>query len=323
MDKEKKAKGYLHFFVGLITGILILAVVGIYSSDKDTIGNRIKVLQSKVSNPEFRIVIPRFPDNLDFAGEKVPLKNFEVRERVEREFLVNAYWYSATILGMKRANRWFPVIEPILKKYGVPDDFKYMPVIESNLYNSTSYAGAVGFWQLTEDVAKKYGLEVDDQVDERYNVEKSTEAACKYLLSADSIFHSWTLAAAAFNMGKNGLKKQIDIQEEHNYYNLLLNDQTSRYVARLLAVKEIFIHPHDFGFYLTNDDLYPPLKTYNVKVNTSIDSWTNFAKSYGINYKILKYYNPWLRDTFLKNKKGITYEIKLPIKGSIDIIDND
>ena len=323
MDKEKKANGYLHFFIGLITGVLILAVIGIYSSDKNPRENLKNGLASEGDDPVFRIVIPRIPDNLEFAGEKVPLQNFEVKERVDREFLVNAYWYSSTILGMKRANRWFPVIEPILKKYGVPDDFKYMPVIESNLYNSTSYAGAVGFWQLTEDVAKRYGLEIDDQVDERYNVEKSTEAACMYLLSADSLFHSWTLAAAAFNMGRRGLEKQIEKQGEHNYYNLLLSDQTSRYVARLLAIKEIFTHPHNFGFYISKYELYPPLKTYEVKVNTPVENWTDFAKSYDINYKILKYYNPWLRDVSLKNKKRITYEIEIPIKGSIDIIDDD
>ena len=320
MNDEKKSKNYFQFLTGIVVGVLILAVIGIYSSDKIKTPNlTLKSLEGN-DEPVFKIVTPRIPGSLKFAGESVPLQNFEVKERIEREFLVNAYWYSATILGMKRANRWFPVIEPILKKFNVPDDFKYIPVIESNLYNSTSPAGAVGFWQFTKDVAIKYGLEVDDQVDERYNVEKSTVAACKYLLDADSIFKSWTLAAASFNMGKNGLAKQIERQGEHNYYNLLLSDETSRYIARLIAVKEIFTHPHDYNFYLSKEELYQPLKTYNVVVNTSIDDWTDFAKSHGINYKILKYYNPWLRDISLTNKKRFSYEIKLPVKGSIEII---
>ena len=164
----------------------------------------------------------------------MPVENFEVKERIEREFLVNAYWYSATIIAIKRANRWFPVIEPILQKYKIPDDFKYIPVVESNLYNSVSQASAVGFWQLTEEVAKKYGLEVNDEVDERYNVEKSTEAACKYFLDSYSNFKSWTLAAAAYNMGNNGLGRQIEKQRVKNYYNLLLSDETSRYLQELL-----------------------------------------------------------------------------------------
>ncbi len=322
MNAEKKSKSYFQFFAGIVVGVLVLAVIGIYSSDREI---KSKQLSYPIENNEIvhKILLPKIPGTMEFAGEKVPLQNFEVKERVQREFLVNAFWYSATILGMERANRWFPVIEPILKKYGVPEDFKYVPVIESNLYNTTSYAGAVGFWQFTKDVAKKYGLEIDDQVDERYNVEKSTEAACKYLLHADSIFHSWTLAAASFNMGVNGLEKQIERQEEHNYYNLLLSDQTSRYVPRLLAVKEIFTHPHTYGFYLTKDELYPPLRTYAIKIKSAIDDWTGFALSHGVNYKILKYYNPWLRDTSLANKKRITYEIMLPLKGSIKIIGND
>jgi len=311
---------YFQFISGMIAGALILAVIGFYSSDRDRGSKRLINLPGEGYEFNYKIATPKIPDNLEFAGEKAPLQNFEVRERIEREFLVNAYWYSATILGMKRANRWFPIIETILKKYRIPDDFKYIPLIESNLYNSVSPADAVGFWQLTEDVAKKYGLEVDDQVDERYNVEKSTEAACNYLLDADSIFHSWTLAAASFNMGVNGLKKQIERQGENNYYNLLLSDQTSRYVARLIAVKEIFTHPHDYGYYLSNDELYLPFKTYNIEVNSSVDNWTDFAKSHGINYKILKYYNPWLRDVSLINKKGYAYQIKIPVKGSIEVI---
>ncbi len=319
MLKDKKASNYYYFFAGVVAGILILAMIGIYTSDKETDSKGLIKVQREGNESYLRIGTPKIPANLDFAGEKVPLQNFEVKERIEREFLVNAYWYSATILGIKRANRWFPVIEPILKEYRIPDDFKYIPVIESNLYNATSPAGAVGFWQFTKDEAKKYGLEVDDQVDERYNVEKSTVAACRYLLDADSIFHSWTLAAASFNMGTNGLQRQIERQQADNYYNLLLSDQTSRYIARIIAVKEIFMHPKEYGFYLSKDELYLPLRTYNVEVDTQVYNWTDFAKAHGINYKILKYYNPWLRDISLLNKKRIEYEIKLPVNGSSEM----
>ena len=311
---------FILFFSGMAVGILILMVIGIYSSNQNAGMNSKIILSGQDAGASCRIITPKIPDDINFAGEKVPLGNFEVKERIEREFLVNAYWYSATILGIKRSNRWFPVIEPILQKYNIPDDFKYIPVIESNLYNSVSPAGAVGFWQLTEDIAKKYGLEVNDEVDERYNVEKSTEAACKYFLDLYNSFKSWTLTAAAYNMGSNGLEKQIEKQELKNYYNLLLNDETSRYVARAITIKEIFLHPEEFGYYIKKEELYPPLMTTNVEVNSSISSWTDFAFNHEINYKILKYYNPWLRDITLTNKKEKTYEIKIPVKGSIEMI---
>ncbi len=311
---------FILFFSGMAVGILILMVIGIYSSNQNAGMNSKIILSGQDADASCRIITPKIPDNINFAGEKVPLGNFEVKERIEREFLVNAYWYSATILGIKRSNRWFPVIEPILQKYNIPDDFKYIPVIESNLYNSVSQASAVGFWQLTEDVAKKYDLEVNDEVDERYNVEKSTEAACKYFLDLYNSFKSWTLTAAAYNMGSNGLEKQIEKQKLKNYYNLLLNDETSRYVARAIAIKEIFLHPEEFGYYIKKEELYPPLMTTDVEVNSSISSWTDFAFNHEINYKILKYYNPWLRDITLTNKKEKTYEIKIPVKGSIEMI---
>ncbi len=322
MKRSRFNPEFIFFFSGLAAGILILLIVGINSISKnDESGNK----NSQGSDPSSSIKIfsPKIPDKLDFAGEKVPLENFEIKERIDREMLVNVYWYSSTILGLKRANRWFPVIEPILQKNHIPDDFKYISVIESNLYNSTSSAGAVGFWQLTEDVAKKYGLEVNDEVDERYNVEKSTEAACKYFLDAFNEFKSWTLAAAAYNMGKNGLEKQIERQRVHNYYNLLLSEETLRYVARIIAVKVIFNHPEEYGYNLTPEDLYPQLKTHYIKIDTSVLNWTDFAFSHGINYKIIKYFNPWLRDISLTNKQKKTYEIKIPDKGSFDPIKDE
>lgn len=322
MKKFKFNTEFVFFFSGIAAGLLILVIIGIYSSKYNS-GSQINNYFSSDSNYSNKIVSPKIPDRIDFAGERVPLENFEVKERIDREMLVNVYWYSSTILGLKRANRWFPVIEPILKRNNVPDDFKYLAVIESNLTNTTSYAGAVGFWQLTEDVAKNYGLEVDDEVDERYNVEKSTEAACKYLIDAHDEFKNWTLAAAAFNMGKNGLEKQIERQRVHNYYNLLLSEETLRYVARIISMKLIFSNPAEYGYALNKDDLYPPLQTHNVEINSPVENWTDFAFSHGINYKILKYYNPWLRDISLTNKKKKVFEIKIPDEGSYQPIKDE
>ncbi len=311
---------FILFFSGMAVGILILSVIGIDSANRNAGLNPKIFLSGQSASDSCKITSPKIPDDINFAGEKVPLQNFEVKERIDRELLVNSYWYSATILGIKRADRWFPVIEPILQRFKIPDDFKYISVIESNLYNSVSQAGAVGFWQLSEDVAKKYGLEVNDEIDERYNLEKSTEAACKYFLDAYISFKSWTLAAAAYNMGSNGLERQIEKQKSKNYYNLLLSDETSRYIARVITIKEIFLHPKVYGYYIKKEELYLPLLTTNVEVNSSISSWTDFAFHHDINYKILKYYNPWLRDITLTNKMKKTYEIKIPVKGSIDMV---
>jgi len=306
---------YAYFLIGFTIGMLILIVYGTYKTNKD----------SKSENDNnypaiSKVDLPNVPDSLNFAGEPVPMYNFEVKERVEREFLVNTYWHASTILALKRANRWFPVIEPILKKYNIPDDFKYVPIVESNLTNAVSSAGAVGYWQFTKDVAKKFGLEVDDQVDERYNVEKSTDAACRYFQVAYNQFKNWTLAAAAFNMGTNGMEKQLDKQKAASYYNLVLSDETSRYIPRIIALKEILTHPKEYGYDLKPDELYKPLKTYDVEIKTHLKDWADFAIAHGINYKILKYYNPWLRDVSLKNKRNKTYTIELPVKGSIEIV---
>ncbi len=269
----------------------------------------------------YKIVSPPIPDQLDFAGEKVPLDNFEVKERVDREFIVNTYYHSFTIISMKRANRYFPVIEPILKEHGIPDDFKYLSVIESGLSNAISPAGAVGFWQFMEAAGKKYGLEINDEVDQRYDLKKSTEAACLYIKDAYAEFGSWTMAAASFNMGTNGVAKQMTRQKTNNYYNLVLGDETSRYVARIIAMKAILQNPENYGFAIDEDDLYQELPTYEVPVSSSISDLADFAIDKGINYKILKMYNPWLRDIVLTNKAGKTYAIELPVKGSIKVID--
>ncbi len=321
MEESPKKKSffssnYFYFLIGLILGTIILIIFGLTSSNRQD-----PSADKSAGNPyNYRITTPDVPGNLSFAGDEVPLKNFEVKERIERELIVNMYWHSFTILGIERANRWFPVIEPILKEYGIPDDFKYLPVAESDLTNAVSPAGAVGFWQITEEIARKYGLEVNDQVDERYDVEKSTDAACRYLLDAYNQFKNWTLAAASYNMGTNGMAKQIQRQKANNYYNLVLSDETSRYIARVIAIKEIFEHPEKYGYYISKDDLYPVLKTNEIKVSGAVNNWADFAIEHEINYKILKYYNPWLRDISLDNKHKKNYYIKIPVKGSIYII---
>jgi len=268
----------------------------------------------------YKIISPQIPEYMEFAGEKVPLENFEVFERIEREFIVNTYWHSSTILAIKRANRWFPVIEPILKKNNIPDDFKYLCVAESNLENAISPAGATGFWQFLNEAGKKYGLEINTLIDERYHVEKSTQAACNYLKDAYRMFGTWTMAAASYNMGTNGADNQIKRQKTNNYYNLVLNTETNRYIARILSIKYLMQNLEAYGFDIKKNQLYQPLKHYEVSMDTSVSDFADYAKSLGINYKILKLYNPWLRESYLSNPGRNVYNIKVPDKGSIEII---
>jgi hypothetical protein len=256
-----------------------------------------------------------FPVSIDFAGEAAPLQMADVRERLDRELLINANLDATTLLIIKRANRVFPIIEPILAKYGVPDDFKYLAVIESGLVNAVSPAGARGVWQFMPATAKEKGMEVNDMVDERYHLEKSTEAACKYLLEAKAKFGNWTLAAASYNGGMTGVTKQIEMQQVESYYDLLLNDETSRYVFRILALKEIMKSPEKFGFNVGANEMYVNLPSKVITVDSSIPDLASFAKSQGINYKILKIHNPWLRDKKLINQGKKRYEIQIPLSG--------
>lgn len=272
---------------------------------------RVEVVRTEGGQPApFRVF--EVPAKLDFCGEPVPLNEFEVRERYDYELLVTLYKNAATILGYKRAHRWFPVIEPILARNNVPDDFKYLSVIESNLANVISPSDAVGFWQFLDGTAQQYGLEVNEYVDERYHVEKATEAACKYLNDAYRKFGSWTLAAASYNMGMGGLSGEIEAQGETNYYNLRLNSETSRYILRLVVTKEIFQNPKIYGYDLSEQQVYPILPVKTVEVSTPIESLVEFARQNGTNYKLLKELNPWLRKDKLPNPKGKTYTIKLP-----------
>ena len=287
---------------GLITAIIVVSGISIFAISNE---NKNKITHEGTAN--------YFPIAADFAGEKTPLNIPDVNERFDRELLVNANLHASTTLILKRANRAFPVIEPILKKNGVPDDFKYLAVIESALINAVSGSGAKGVWQFMPETAKEKGMEVNDCVDERYHLEKSTEAACKYLLVAKEKFGSWTLAAASYNGGMTGVNKQIEIQKVTNYYDLLLNDETSRYVFRILALKEIMKNPEKFGFDIPKQELYELFPTRKIEIDSTVNKLADLAISQGINYKILKIYNPWLRDSKLENKNRKKYTIEIPL----------
>ena len=244
-----------------------------------------------------------FCDDLFFADEKVPLEMFNIRERYERELLSNTYFHSNTMVLIKRSKRWFPVIEPILKQYGIPDDFKYLCVIESYLTNAVSPAGAAGFWQFMKATAEDYGLKVNKDIDMRYNVELETEAACKYFLKAYEKFGNWTLTAAAYNAGTTRVTKFMKEQGVDSYYDLLMAEETERYVFRILAIKTIFEDPEKYGIYVSPKLSYEPYRYDIVKVDQSVKSWAEFAKEHGITYKLLKIFNPWLRSNSLKFNK--------------------
>lgn len=255
-----------------------------------------------------------FCDDIYFADERVPLEMFNIRERYERELLSNTYFHSNTMVLLKRSKRWFPVIEPILQKYGIPEDFKYLCVIESYLSNVVSPAGAAGFWQFMKATAQEYGLEINKEIDMRYNVELETEAACKYFLKAYERFGSWTLVAAAYNAGTSRVSKFMKEQGVTSYYDMLMAEETERYVFRILAIKTIFENPEKHGIYVSNKLAYEPYKYKTVIVNESIDNLAEFAKEHDITYKLLKVFNPWLRSNSLTVKKGKVYEIKIPKK---------
>lgn len=255
-----------------------------------------------------------FAKDITFAGEKVPLEMFNIRERYERELLSNCYFHSNTMLLVKRSKRWFPVIEPILAKYQVPDDFKYLCAIESMLTNAVSPSGAVGFWQFLESTGKDFGLEINKDVDMRYNVELETEAACKYFLQAYKKFNNWTLVAASFNAGTRRVEKFMKEQKVSSYYDMLMAEETERYIFRILAIKTILEDPEHFGIFVSKNLEYQPFKYKTLVIMESVDDWADFAKEQGITYKLLKVFNPWLRSNKLKIKDDETYEIKIPLK---------
>ncbi|PWG04765.1 lytic transglycosylase domain-containing protein [Polaribacter aquimarinus] len=262
----------------------------------------------------YKIKALKLPNNLNLAGERVPLEKLDIKERMDRELLVNTYWQSNGLLLIKRANKYFPILEPLLKKYGLPDDFKFLALAESAFIDETSSAGAAGMWHFMKTTGKEYGLEINKNVDERYNIEKSTKVAAEYLKKAKKRFGSWTLAAAAYNAGNYGIAKRLKTQQVTSYYDALLPDETERYVFRIIALKEVISNPQKYGFVFEKQDLYTLQKTRTVKVDTAIANIASFAKKFGITYKELKLHNSWLRENKLNNKSRKLYEIKIPVK---------
>lgn len=293
--------------------VLMLVLLGVnlivYSNKRNTDDYYVNEF-----NKNYKVYSLNLPSKLIFAGEDVPLNQFDVRESLDRELLLNTYWQSQSILLHKRAYRWFQKISPILKSNGIPDDFKYLALIESGFTNAVSPSGASGFWQFLDKTAVNYGLIVNDNIDERYHVQKSTEAACRYFKEAYKKFGNWTLVAASYNMGINGLGKQVETQKVNSYYDLLLNQETARYIFRILAIKEILENPQKYGFVLRKKDLYPQIPIQQLQIDSSITNIANFSQQLGLNYKLIKLLNPWLRQNTLENKENKNFIIEVPAK---------
>ncbi|MDB2571508.1 MAG: lytic transglycosylase domain-containing protein [Polaribacter sp.] len=294
----------------LFTFISILAITSLFVKGID----KTKIETSKSTSDKYEIQALQLPENLHLAGERVPIERQHIRERMDRELLVNTYWQSNGLLLLKRANKYFPILEPLLKEYGLPDDFKYLAVAESALIDETSSAGAAGMWHFMRNTGKEYGLEINQNVDERYHIEKSTKVAAQYLIKAKERFGSWTLAAAAYNAGNYGISRRLEAQGVTSYYDAFLSNETERYVLRIIALKEVLSNPRKYGFKFEEKDLYTMEKTRTIKVDTTITNIALFAKKFGLNYKELKLHNPWLRQNKLNNKSHKVYEIKIPIK---------
>jgi len=286
-----------------------------YTSNSDTV-------HQQGFNSKYNVYSVLKPDNLKFANENIPESTFDVWERLDKELLKNIYWQSNTLLYFKRANKYFPIIEEILEKNNIPSDFKYLALIESGFEYKVSPSGAAGFWQIMKGTAREYGLEVNYAIDERYHLIKSTEAACKYLQKAYDKFGSWTLAAASYNMGINGVQRQVKKQNTNNYFNLYLNDETSRYVFRIIVIKEIIENPRKYGFVFRQNDLYSYPNVKQIRVDSTINNLYSFAQENDINYKILKRFNPWLRTFKLPDESRRVYYIDIPEKSEELIFDD-
>ncbi|MAX04929.1 MAG: murein transglycosylase [Flavobacteriales bacterium] len=308
---------YFNFLVVTLL-LLVFTQLFMYSTDLKS--------EDKLHQEQFNIKYGIFaivqPEDLNFAGEEIPVYSSDIWERIDRELLKNTYWQSNTMLYFKKANKYFPIIEPILKEYNIPDDFKYLAVIESGLDNVVSPSGAAGFWQLMKGTAREYGLEVNKDIDERYNLEKATVVACEYLQEAYHKFGNWTMAAASYNMGKSGVRRKIKEQDSNNYYNLYLNSETARYVFRIIAVKEIMQNPKKYGFMFRRKDLYSMPNLQAIEVDSTITNLSDFAKSYNVNYKLLKQFNPWLRTRKLPDKSRRRYILKIPTDTDLMVFDN-
>ena len=300
-------------FLSLIS-ILIVTFLFYNAINKTETDSELVTEPITSTDPTYKIKALKIPNDLNLAGERVPLENPDIRERMDRELLVNTYWQSNGLLLIKRANKYFPILEPLLKKYGLPDDFKYLALAESGFIDETSSVGAAGMWHFMKTTGKEYGLEINSNVDERYNIEKATKVAAEYLKKSKKRFNSWTLAAASYNAGNYGISKRLKTQEVDNYYDAKLPNETERYVFRIIALKEVISNPKKYGFIYDQEDLYTMPKTKIIKVDSAIVNITSFAKKFGLTYKEFKIHNAWLRENKLNNKSKKVYEIKIPIK---------
>ena len=308
-------KKYALIAFGLLLALAATILVFSSSSSSSPQWDDEEVSPDEVLSSQHWVSSPHIPERVEFAGEAVPIHFFDVRESLERELIVNMNFHSNTLQYLKRVTRYFPMIESILAVNDIPDDFKYLALIESDLMNKVSPSGATGFWQFMKPAASDYGLEVSAEVDERYHYEKSTVAACRYLKEAYKIYGSWTMAAASYNMGRAGLSNQVKRQQCNYYYDLLLNEETARYLFRIAAVKTILNDPQKYGFSVSEKEKYGTIPYTEVEVNTAVSDWTEFAFKHQTNYKLLKYLNPWLRDNKLTNAARKTYIVKIPAEG--------
>lgn len=278
--------------------------IAFFASARPTEANKHDTEQSSFHS------LPVVPDTASFAGEPLPLDRQDVREALDREMLTNSFWHTNTIITIKRANRYFPVVEPILEEHGIPEDFKYLMVAESAVVpTAKSPAGAVGLWQILESVAKENNLIVNDEVDQRYDVELSTRTACKILKRSYDALGSWTLAAAAYNGGLTRVRKNLAQQMQSSYYSTLWSEETGRYVFRIVAIKTIFQDPERYGFKIDEKSLYAPYNVADTMISTPIADIAKFAISWGSSYKEIKTLNPWLRQNKLSNPNSKQYKI--------------
>jgi membrane-bound lytic murein transglycosylase D len=311
---NKKMLGRIFWAVLILgqAGVISILILGSGTKEVsgETDGYDQKFIIERVS--VFRAV--EIPDSVTFAGEPVPVDRFDVRESLDRELLVNSYFHSQTLRYIKLAPRFFPIIEPILAEKGIPDDFKYLAVAESGFnLRAVSSARAIGLWQFMLATAGEYGLEVNSEVDERYHVEKSTYAACNYLLRAYRKYGNWSMVAASYNGGMAGVERQMVRQKSNSYYNILFGEETGRYVYRIIALKLIMENPEKYNFVVEDHEKYPYIPTREVEIKGRVANLADFAIQQGINYKLLKDFNPWLRDNQLTNSAGKRYTVKIPI----------
>lgn len=308
-------KNWFYFILGACCITITFIVVSTGPQDYNLSALNSSAVSDEQDSFVQNVHSPKIPEQIELAGEFLPKDNFDALERFDRELISNCFRHSGTFLYFKRAKRYFPIIEPILKANGIPDDLKYLAVAESQLTNAVSPAGAKGFWQFMQSSASERGLEVNDEVDERYHLEKATQAACDYLNEAKTQFGSWFLAAASYNMGKAGLEKAMKNQKAEKYFDLNLNSETSRYVLRILAIKTIMEAPKTYGFHLDEEDYYPAMPKFEyIEINNSIEDLADFAKTHQISYRMLKLYNPWLISYKLTNKSNRKYLIRIPIQ---------